>query len=175
LIEVMNYMLPKHASDGAMGHIFDSYLACDELWSPGENLRTGWLDRRNKMIWSGELHYDVNPWDDFREIAMTITQMPATKAAAERLFSILQCAFKTDRASALLDILEAPLAIRMWQVYHAPDGVGTTASLVLRAQRNPWISPCCDGDSPGELVGIRLDRARLRLLTERVIQPCRGR
>jgi hypothetical protein len=134
LIEMMNYMLPKDASDEAMGHVFDNYLACDQFWGPGENFRTGWLNKRNKILWSGKLHCDVNLWSDFREIAMIITQMPASEAAAERLFSILQCAFNKDRVSALLDILDATLAIRMWQVHHAPEEVGPNAPSVLRAR-----------------------------------------
>jgi hypothetical protein len=72
----------------------------------------------------------------FREIAMTITQMPASDGTAERLFSIVQYASKKVRVSALLDILDATLAVRMWQIYDAPDEVGATAPPVLRAQRN---------------------------------------
>jgi hypothetical protein len=30
LIDMVNYMLSAHASDEAMGHVFDNYLACEE-------------------------------------------------------------------------------------------------------------------------------------------------
>jgi hypothetical protein len=56
LIEMMNYMLPKHASDEAMGHAFDKYPACDAFWSPGDKFRTGWLNNQNKKTCSGKLH-----------------------------------------------------------------------------------------------------------------------
>jgi hypothetical protein len=102
---------------------------------------------------------------------MVITHVPAWEAAAERLFSILQAAFKKDRVSALLDILDAALAIGMWQVCHAPDEVGPNAPSVLRAQPDLWISLCCDSDSPGEFDGTYLDRARLRLLTKGFSRP----
>jgi hypothetical protein len=71
---------------------------------------------------------------DLEADAMIVTQMPASEAGAERLFSLLQYAFKKNRGNALRDILDATLAIRMWQIYHAPDEVGANAPSVLRAQ-----------------------------------------
>jgi hypothetical protein len=136
LIEMMTYLMPNRVSDDAIGRVLDAYLAVGDFWSPGESFRTGWQNKRNKAIWSKKLRCGEQVWENLRETAMIITQMPASEAAAERLFSVLQYAFKRNRASALLDILDATLAIRMWQIYHAPDEVGDKAPSVLRAQRD---------------------------------------
>jgi hypothetical protein len=87
-----------------------------------------------EATWLCEAELRRDDLGDFREIAMSITQMPASEAAAQRLFSILQYAFRKDRVDALLEILDTTLAIRMWRIYHAQDEVGANASSVFQAQ-----------------------------------------
>jgi hypothetical protein len=48
----------------------------------------------------------------------------------------VQYASKKNRVSTLLAILAATLAVRMLQIYDAPDEVGAHAPAVLRAQRD---------------------------------------
>ena len=52
-----------------------------------------------------------------------LTQLPASEAAAERLFSIFVCLCNDRRLAAEIDLIEAEMIIRMWMVYH-PDLVG---------------------------------------------------
>jgi hypothetical protein len=80
-----------------------------------------------------EAHCDVEVWGEFREIAMILTQMPASEAAAERPFSLLRHALRKTRVSASPDIPEATLALRSLQIYHAPDEVVVKAPSALPA------------------------------------------
>ena len=78
----------------------------------------------------GETESEFDVWPDLRLNATTatgkllatfatvITQLPASEAAAERLFSIFQCLFDSRRLSSGIDLIEADMIIRMWQVYH---------------------------------------------------------
>jgi hypothetical protein len=50
-------------------------------------------------------------------VAEVLTQLPASEAAAERLFSVFVALFNDRRLRANRDIVEAEILIRMWQIY----------------------------------------------------------
>jgi hypothetical protein len=61
--------------------------------------------------------------------------MPASEAAAERLFSVFDWVFKKNRMRAQTNLLDATLMIRMWQIYHRDET--DAAGAVLSVQRAP--------------------------------------
>jgi hypothetical protein len=54
----------------------------------------------------------------FFNAATRLCRIPASEAAAERLFSVLLWLFDKTRASSHFDLVRAELIIRMWGIYH---------------------------------------------------------
>ena len=64
---------------------------------------------------------------EFVHVAQVITELPASEAGVERLFSVLTSIFDDRRKSAGLDLIQAEM-IRMWQIHHPADPVFVTAA-----------------------------------------------
>jgi hypothetical protein len=137
MIELIRHMLPASTStDVELGSIFNAYLACSGFWSVGEDARTGWATKRARRagVWERQLGCTREVWLNFGAVAEILTQMPASEAAAERLFSVFDCVFKKNRMAAHLDLLNATLTIRprMWQIYHRRETELDGESLAVR-------------------------------------------
>jgi hypothetical protein len=57
----------------------------------------------------------------FASVAEVLTQLPASEAAAERLFSIFVALFDDRRLRANIDLVEAEMIIRMWPIYRPSE------------------------------------------------------
>jgi hypothetical protein len=58
----------------------------------------------------------------FFNAAARLCRMPASEAAAERLFSVLSWLFDKTRASSRFELVRAELITRMWRIYHMSAG-----------------------------------------------------
>jgi hypothetical protein len=129
MIQLVEHMFPAKIVGGiaerraGLGRLFDAYVDCSDFWSDGENARSGWATKgaRRAGIWEQTLRCNRSDWLDFVRIASLLTQMPASEAAAERLFSVFDCVFKKNRMSSHIELLDATLMIREWQIYHRDE------------------------------------------------------
>jgi hypothetical protein len=89
---------------------FTRYLQNVDAWNSGGSE----FDVRRDRRWSAA----TPAAKQFASVAELLTQLPASEAAAERLFSIFVCLFNERRLWSDVDLVEAEMIIRMWMVYH---------------------------------------------------------
>jgi hypothetical protein len=112
LMDDVKLVIPKaKPEDVAAEFVF--YLQNPSPFRPGESEFDVWPDLR--------LNAPTEPGRLLATFAAVMTQLPASEAA-ERLFSIFEWLFDSRRLSANLDLIEAEMIIKMWQVYH-PDEI----------------------------------------------------
>jgi hypothetical protein len=118
-LERAAYLFPSAPVD-QVGSLFDEYARTLGFWRPGEQFVLGWGQRR----WA----YDAGSAQFvFAATSEILTQLPASEAAAERLFSVFEYLFNKQRMSAGTDLIHAEMMIRMLQLYH-PEMSATMVS-----------------------------------------------
>ena len=114
IVEDARVILPTAAIElGAaetVGVQFDRYLEDANAWPKGSCEFDVWPHGR----WTGA----TDAAQQFASVAEVLTQLPASEAAAERLFSVFVALFNDRRLRANRDIVEAEMIIRMWQIYY---------------------------------------------------------
>jgi hypothetical protein len=114
IVEDARIILPTAAIElgaaEAMGIQFDRYLEDANAWPKGSSEFDVWPHRR----WTGA----TDAAQQVASVAEVLTQLPASEAAAERLFSVFVALFNDRRLRANRDIVEAEMIIRMWQIYY---------------------------------------------------------
>jgi hypothetical protein len=93
---------------------FTRYLQNPDAWISGGSEFDAWRDRR----WNAATPVAKQ----FASAAEVLTLLPASEAAAERLFSLFLCLFQERRLRSDVDLVEAEMIIRMWLVYHPEIG-----------------------------------------------------
>ena len=102
-------MILPTAASSSIGAEFARHMANPDAWNEGTSEFEYWPERR----WNG----GSTAVKQFASVAEVLTQLPATEAAAERLFSIFVWLFNERRLRSDIDLVEAEMIIRMWQVY----------------------------------------------------------
>jgi hypothetical protein len=97
---------------GEIAACYDRYLQNEKFWQPGEDVVMGWGTRRALAV--------DEPSRIFCSVAEIVAQTPASEAAAERLISVFECLFTKQRMGSEIDLIDAEMMIRMWQIYR-PD------------------------------------------------------
>jgi hypothetical protein len=108
-VEIAKSMYSEEAE--ALGEDFDRYISTPEFWSGGHITRLGWSLRRSDATWRR------NPVN----LAQLITEFPASEAIAERFLSVLTAVFDERREGSAMDLIQASMMIRIWQIYHREE------------------------------------------------------
>ena len=146
------YMFPDLRPE-EFGRSFEKYMLDPAFWGASELTRTGWSRRAIRaelavlprqveidnfeddvlhtveVPASRECHVDLA----FVKLARTLTEMPASEAAAERAISIFEFIFDKSRMSSGIDLIQAELMIRFWRINH--PGVNPLLDCAIREAR----------------------------------------
>jgi hypothetical protein len=99
---------PEKAEE--LGDQYQKYIATESAWAGGQDAPLGWAMK----AWGTKFTLE------FVHVAQVITELPASEAVVERLFSVLTSIFDLRRRRSELDLIQAE-TIRMWQIHHPGD------------------------------------------------------
>jgi hypothetical protein len=108
-VEVAGSIYPEMAE--TLGDQYQRYITTASAWARGQDAPLGWA----MMAWQTEFS------QEFVHVAQVITELPASEAVVERFFSVLTSIFDLRRRRSELDLIQAEMMIRMWQIHHPGD------------------------------------------------------
>jgi hypothetical protein len=107
-IQLAASMYPEKAEE--LGDLYQKYIATESV-AGGQDAPLGWAIK----AWGNKFTLE------FVHVAQVITELPASEAVVERLFSVLTSIFDLRRRRSELDLIQAEMTIRMWQIHHPGD------------------------------------------------------
>ena len=108
-VELAGSIFPAKAE--ALGGEYQEYIATESAWAGGQDAPLGWAMKAWQNTFSRE----------FVHVAQVITEFPVSEAVVERFFSVLTSIFDLRRRRSELDLIQAEMMIRMWQIHHPGD------------------------------------------------------